>query len=300
MRQPNPGNLAASLAGAIDLSALRTPPPSATPAGAPPGEDSPYVVEVTEATFQAEVLQRSVQTPVVLDFWSPRAGGLPQVSAALQKLVAEGGGAWILARVDVDANPRVAALFRLTSVPFVVALVGGQPVDAFAENRSEAQLRPWLDAMLKAAGMPPGGGEPEVAVHPRLLEADDRLQANDLDGAEESFRALLAEVPADPDALAGLAQVQLIRRVDGKDPNAALAAAEAAPADVEAQLLAADFELLSGLADRAYARLIGVVRRSAGEDRDTARTRLIDLFALAAPDDPAVIKARRDLTAALF
>lgn len=201
----------------------------------------------------------------------------------------------MLARVDVQENPRIAQMFRVQGIPMVYAVVGGQPVDAFSGVVPEAQLRQWLQAVLKAGGVTVA--EPE---DPRLDEADDALMSGDLDAAEQAYRKILADAPADAAATAGLAQVGVARRVAGADPAAALAAAESAPDDVAAQLLAADIEVLSGLAEQAYSRLVGLVRRTAGEDRETVRQHLVSLFSIAGPDDPAVASARRALASALF
>ena len=135
---------------------------------------------------------------------------------------------------------------------------------------------------------------------PDLIAADDALMAGDLDEAERAYKKILAESPGDEAAQAGLAQVGLLRRIEGVDPAKALAAAEAAPDDVAAQSLAADVEVLSGHAERAYERLVDLVRRTAGDERDKARKHLLSLFAMAAPDDPAVMAARRALASALF
>ncbi|MGW5671458.1 tetratricopeptide repeat protein [Micromonospora sp. NPDC003776] len=290
--------------GAVDLSALRgTPEPSrpATPAQAGPPAGGPAagggvaVIDVTEATFQSEVLERSLTTPVVVDFWAEWCEPCKQLSPVLERLAAEGNGAWVLARIDVDANPRLAQMFRVQGIPMVYAVVGGQPIDAFSGVVPEAQLRQWIQAVLKAGGVTVA--EPE---DPRLDEADDALMSGDLDAAEAAYRKILAESPADAAAEAGLAQVGVARRVAGADPRAALAAAEQAPDDVEAQLLAADIEVLSGLAEQAYARLVGLVRRTAGDDREKARQHLVSLFTIAGPEDPAVASARRALASALF
>jgi putative thioredoxin len=293
--------------GAVDLSALRgTPEPSrpATPAQAGPPAGVPggpaagggvAAIDVTEATFQSEVLERSLTTPVVVDFWAEWCEPCKQLSPVLERLAAEGNGAWVLARIDVDANPRLAQMFRVQGIPMVYAVVGGQPIDAFSGVVPEAQLRQWIQAVLKAGGV--AVAEPE---DPRLGEADDALMSGDLDAAEAAYRKILAESPADAAAEAGLAQVGVARRVAGVDPRAALAAAEQAPDDVDAQLLAADIEVLSGLAEQAYARLVGLVRRTAGEDREKVRRHLVSLFTIAGPDDPAVASARRALASALF
>ncbi|MCG5455102.1 tetratricopeptide repeat protein [Micromonospora sp. PSH03] len=294
--------------GAVDLSTLRGPAPASTRPGTPPqggptngapgaptaGGDT-ATVDVTEATIQSDVLERSMATPVVVFFG---AAGFPEsdeFAPVLERLNAEGGGTWVLARVDVQENPRIAQMFRVQGIPMVYAVVGGQPVDAFSGVVPEAQLRQWIQAVLKAGGVTVA--EPE---DPRLDEADDALMSGDLDAAEQAYRKILADAPADAAATAGLAQVGVARRVAGADPSVALAAAESAPDDVAAQLLAADIEVLSGLAEQAYARLVGLVRRTAGEDREAVRQHLVSLFSIAGPDDPAVASARRALASALF
>ena len=318
--------------GAVDLSALKErPAPASRPAGQSPPDQSPpdqsnsqaaaeprgnggpggngglgghggpagpggvTIIDVTEATFQTEVLERSFNTPVVIDFWAEWCGPCKQLSPVLERLAVEGGGSWVLAKVDVDANPRLAQAFRVQGIPMVFAVVGGQPVDAFTGVIPESQLRPWIDAVLTSAG-----AEVEEKEDPALLAADDALMGGDLDEAERAYRKILAERPADAGAEAGLAQVGLLRRIEGVDPAAALAATSAAPDDVAAQTLAADVEVVGGQAERAYQRLVDLVRRTAGEDREMARTHLVSLFTLAAPDDPAVAAARRALANALF
>jgi putative thioredoxin len=306
--------------GAVDLGALRATPAAgqrpAPTAGAPgsaaPGAGSPgsvsqggqppatpapggVVIDVDEANFQSEVLERSLTTPVVVDFWAEWCGPCKQLSPVLEKLAVEGGGSWVLAKVDVDANPRLAQMFRVQGIPMVYAVVGGQPVDAFTGVVPETQLRQWIDAVLKA-----GGAEVESPEDPRLDAADEALINGDLDAAEQAYRKILAESPADPAAAAGLAQVGLLRRVGGADPQSVLAEAQANPDDVDAQLRAADVEILSGHADRAYSRLVDLVRRTSGDDRERIRKHLLSLFSMAGPDDPAVAAARRAMANALF
>jgi putative thioredoxin len=288
--------------GAIDLGALRpaTPaagsPPSGSsaagspPAGSSPGGADPIIFDVTEQTFQQDVMERSLATPVVVEFG--RAGSF---QPTLEALAREGGGLWLLARIDVDTNPRIAQMFRLQAVPTVYAVVGGQPVDAFNGVIPEPQLRQWIAAVAQSAGI-----SVEVPEDPRFAGADDAMMSGDLEEAENAYRQILLDAPADPAAEAGLAQVALLRRVQGVDPQAAVEAAAEAPDDVPAQTLAADVEVLSGAADRAYARLVDLVRRTSGAERDAARAHLISLFTVAGPDDPAVATARRALASALF
>src|SRR6266508_4066418 len=209
--------------GAVDLSALRNSPPAAPPQPGPAGPSGPAprprqaagvaVIDVTEATFQSEVLERSLTTPVVIDFWADWCAPCKQLSPVLEKLAIAAGGAWVLAKVDVDANPRLAQMFRVQSIPMVYAISAGQPVDAFMGVVPEPQLRQWLDAILKASGI-----EVEQPADPRLEAADDALMVGDLDTAEQACKKILAESPADASAEAGLAQVGLLRRADGADP----------------------------------------------------------------------------------
>ena len=280
--------------GAVDLGALARSNQAATQRSAQPAAapSSAYVFDVTETNFQDAVLQRSVTTPVVLDFYVDGSQPHQQFSPLLEKLAADGEGTWLLGRVDIEANPRLAQMFRIQGIPFVVAIVGGQPVDAFNQALPEAHLRQWIDAVLKAAGIEVQRGD-----DPRLLAADDALMDGDLDAAEQAYRNILADTPADPIAESGLAQVALLRRTAGLDPAVVLAAAGD---DLPSQLLAADIEVLTGQADLAYRRLIDLVRRTPGDERETVRQHLVSLFTVAGPDDPAVAKARRALASALF
>ncbi|MFI5907084.1 tetratricopeptide repeat protein [Dactylosporangium sp. NPDC051541] len=286
--------------GAVDLGALAARNAAAAqrpaqPDGVPAPAAGANVIEVTEATFQPDVIERSLTVPVVIDFYVAGSAPDQQFSPLLTNLAAEGDGAWVLARVDIETSPRLAQMFRIQNIPFVVAIVGGQPVDAFNQALPEPHLRQWIDAVLKAAGV-----EVEAAEDPRMLAADDAMADGDLEAAEAAYRKILDETPGDIVAESGLAQVGLLRRTEGADLAGVLAAAQAAPDDVAAQLLAADVEVLTGEADQAYTRLVTLIRRTAGDDRETVRKHLVSLFTVAGPDDPAVAKARRALASALF
>ncbi|MCU1612601.1 MAG: putative thioredoxin protein [Frankiales bacterium] len=303
--------MAAAMAGAVDLAAVKArseaaararsapPPDPATPAGVP----GSAVVDVTEATFQAEVLDRSFQVPVVLDLWAEWCQPCKQLSPILERLAAEGDGAWVLAKIDVDANPALAQGLRVQGIPAVKAVWQGQLVAEFSGAIPEEQARQFVTELVQVTtgGAVPGapeGAAPEPD-DPRLDAAEAALERGDLPAAEAAYQAILAEEPDHPEAGLALRQVQLFRRAEEAGPNA-LAAADAAPDDVEAQTRAADFLLGTGNVDEAFARLVDVVRRTSGEDRDRARTHLVELFGIVGDDDPRVGAARRQLTAALF
>ncbi|MGI8537452.1 MAG: tetratricopeptide repeat protein [Mycobacteriales bacterium] len=303
-----------NIAGAIDLSSLRPPPPPVTaPASAgagAPSAPSAHVLEVTEATFEAEVLQRSLSVPVLIDFWAEWCGPCKQLSPVLEKLAAEGAGAWVLAKIDVDANQALAGQLQIQSIPTVLLAIGGRLVQGFTGALPERDLRSFLEQVLAAAAQagltgPAGAadGEPAAAAvpaEPELLAAEDAMAAGDYAGAVASYDALLARKPGDVEAVAGRAWATLLVRAVDLDPDTALAAAQAAPDDVAAQTAAADVEILSERIDDAIARLVALVRRSAGEDRDTARLHLLSLLDALDPQDPRVVAGRRSLANALF
>lgn len=303
--------MAAAMAGAVDLAAVKArseaaqraqsaPPPSAAaPAGAP----GSAVVDVTEETFQSEVLDRSFQVPVVLDLWAEWCQPCKQLSPVLERLAAEGAGSWVLAKVDVDSNPALAQGLRVQGIPAVKAVWQGQLVAEFSGAIPEEQAQQFISELLRATtggALPDAGAEEEpYADDPRLDAAEAALERGDLAAAEAAYQSILDTEPDHPEAALALKQVQLFRRAEEAGPNA-LAAADAAPDDVAAQARAADFLLGTGDVDGAFERLLAVVTRTAGEDRDLARTHLVGLFEVVGNDDPRVGAARRKLMAALF
>jgi putative thioredoxin len=314
--------MSAALSGAVDLSAVKARAEAANrQAAAPAGDgdgarrpaDGSYAVEVTEATFQTEVVERSMQVPVVVDLWATWCGPCKQLSPVLERLAEAANGAWILAKVDVDANPRIAQLFGVQSIPTVVAIAAGQPVDAFAGAQPEPQVRQWISSLLDALrDQLPGiaaaeqGGPAEVAEEPveepedpRFTVAEDALEQGDFAAAEAAYQRILDEEPANEQAKTALAQVRFLARATNADP-AAIAKADAAPDDTEAQLAAADAELADQRVSEAFGRLIRVVRTSVGDDKDRVRKHVLDLFELFPQDDERVLRARRDLANALF
>ena len=326
-----------SLYGAVDLGARQaaaqrrqqTAQSPSQPGGPAPAAGG-LVIDVTEETFNTDVVDRSRTTPVIMDLWAEWCGPCKQLSPVLEKLAAEADGQWILAKVDVDANPQLSAALQVQSIPMVVAVIGGQLVDGFLGAMPEAQVRQWIGQVLAVAdkmglqvaasaaddladdagtdsrmpgdaGAPLGpGGIGVPGVPPAYAEARAAMERGDLDGAAKAFEQELVANPADPIAKTGLAQVNLIRRVSSYDQAKARRDAAEHPGDVEAQARVADIDVASGRIEEAFNRLLGVVRRTSGEERDQARVHLVGLFELLPPNDPQVKKARSALSALLF
>lgn len=305
------------MAGAVDLSALRaradatrTAPSASGPGG--PGPAGSWVIDVTEQNFQVEVLERSLDVPVVVDLWATWCQPCTQLSPVLERLAEEGRGSWVLAKIDVDANPRIGEAFGVQSLPTVIALAGGQPVEAFSGAQPEPQIRQWIAALLtkvrdqlpgtaaaeQAAG-PDGDALEEPPEDPRFTAAEVALERGDYPGAQAAYEAILAVEPANEQAAAALAQVRFLARVQRVDP-ASIAKADADLDDLDVQFAAADAELAGDRAEQAFSRLVSAVGRTHGEDRDRAREHLLGLFELFAPDDPRVSAARRALARVLF
>ncbi|MFC7589160.1 tetratricopeptide repeat protein [Nonomuraea antimicrobica] len=307
-----------SLYGAVDLGARKQAldAQAKREAAGPQAASSASVVDVTEETFTADVIERSMSVPVVLDLWSPRAPGSSQLSPVLEKVVGDLGGKAVLAKVNVDASPQIAQALRVQAVPTVLAIFQGQAVTGFQQVLPEQEVRRWLDELMGAVeqfyqanpgARPPGepgepGGAEEPAgppADPDLVAAEQAIDDGDLDAAIAAYQRLLARAPGDEDAKMGLAGVNLIKRTSEADP-ADVQRRLQDPADLDAHLLAADLEMMSGSVDEAFARVIAVVKRTSGDDRDRARKHLLGLFDALPGDDPSLAKARRALASALF
>lgn len=295
--------------GAVDLSAFKSAAPVPGPAA---GTAGAYAVDVTEQTFQADVLEASMRHVVVMSLWTPRAPETERFNATLASVVDSFAGRILLARVDVDTSPQIAKAVQAETVPFVVGLVKGQPVPLFQGIVDEAEVRRFFDELVKVAvanglsgtaqsrGAAPVAEEPADEDDPRFAAADEAFVAGDYDGAVRAYEALVAANPADTEAAERLAGVRLVQRTSGADLSAARDAAAQAPDDIDAQLLVADLDVSGGHVDDAFARLVDLVRRTAGDERERVRQRLLELFVVVGADDPRVAPARRALASALF
>ncbi|MEV0997704.1 tetratricopeptide repeat protein [Nonomuraea sp. NPDC050202] len=305
-----------SLYGAVDLGARKQAleAQARREAAGPQAASSASVVDVTEETFTTDVIDRSMTVPVVLDLWSPRAPGSAQLSPVLEKVVGDLGGRVVLAKVNVDASPQIAQALRVQAVPTVLAIFQGQAVTGFQQVLPEQEVRRWLDELMGAVeqfyqanpgARPPGAeqdGQEEPAgppADPDMVAAEQAIDRGDFDAAIAAYQRLLARAPGDEDAKMGLAGVNLIKRTAEADPADVQRRAQD-PSDIDAQLLAADLEMLSGAVDEAFARVIAVVKRTSGDDRDKARKHLLGLFEALPAEDPSLAKARRALASALF
>lgn len=297
-----------SIAGAVDLSSLaaRRDQPAQQQQGAAPS----LIVDVAEADFES-IVQVSSRVPVIIDLWAEWCEPCKQLTPVLEEVVREYDGRLVLAKIDVDANPQLAQAFQAQSIPMVVALIGGRPAQLFQGAVPKEQVREVFEQVLQIAAQQGVSGrietgaeeeaeQPEEAPLPPLhQEAFDALQTGDLAGARSAYERALTENPGDDDALAGLAQVGLLQRLDGRTRDEIRAAAAAKPSDVDAQLAVADLDLSGGHVDDAFDRVLTMFP-SAGDDKDRIRERMLELFLIVGHEDARVIAARRRLTSLLF
>jgi putative thioredoxin len=319
-----------SMSGVVDLAAVKAAQEAKAKAeqaraeaarqGTGTGAVSPadLVIDVDEASFERDILQRSTEVPVVIDFWAEWCEPCKQLSPVLERLAVEYAGRFVLAKIDVDANQMLMQQFGIQGIPAVFAVVAGQALPLFQGAAGEAQIRQTLDQLVQVAeerfgltglavdpdaepGTAPSAPEIPVGPYDALLEAAvQALDAGDFGGAIQAYKNVLSDDPGNPEAKLGLVQAELLQRVQGLDPQQVRKDAAEKPADAGAQIAAADLDLVGGHVEDAFGRLIETVQRTAGDDRDTVRLRLLELFEVVGAEDPRVGAARRALARALF
>lgn len=320
-----------SMSGVVDLAAVKAAQEAKEKAeqaraaaarqGGGTGAVSPadLVIDVDEAGFERDVLQRSTEVPVVIDFWAEWCEPCKQLSPVLEQLVVEYNGRLLLAKIDVDANQMLMQQFGVQGIPAVFAVVAGQALPLFQGAAGKEQIRETLDQLVQVAeqrfgltgiavdpdaepgAAPAAAPAMPVGPHDALLEAAvQALDAGDFGGAVQAYKNVLSDDPGNTEAKLGLAQAELLQRVQGLDPQLVRKDAAEKPADVPAQIAAADLDLVGGHVEDAFGRLIDTVRRTFGDDRDAVRVRLLELFDVVGADDPRVVAARRALARALF
>ncbi|NMC20573.1 MAG: thioredoxin [Thermogutta sp.] len=285
-------------------------------------EQSPWIVKTNAARFQADVLERSKQVPVVVDFWAPWCGPCRMLGPILEKLAREKSGAFVLAKVNTDEDPSLAAAFGVEGIPAVFAIRDGRPIDQFVGALPESQIRAWLDGILPA--------EDEMR-----SEAARALAAEDAAAAEAALRAILAEFPkstaarrvlaellfasgrlneaeplleeltemgaADEDCERMLSEIRLQEsaRTQG-DPAELQARLQADPDDFAAALALAEIEAAKREYAAALEHALHVVARDRGDLRESARGLMLRLFNVLGNDHPLTEEYRRKLTMLLF
>ena len=296
----------ANLRGAVDLSSLVNPPkPAAGPAA---GGTSSVVVAATDATFSS-ILELSNSVPVVVEF---HGNGL---EPSLAKMIASFGGRLVLATVDGAVNPQLAQAFQVSEVPTVAAVIAGRPVQLFVGMPADEELRPVLDQVLQLAAQQgvtgsvpaPAEGDADTAAEPveeplppHHQEAYDAIAEGDYVTAIAEYTTAIAQDPRDHLAVAGLAQVSLLHRLDGVTMDQVRSAAASAPSDVDAQLAVADLDVSGGHLEDALDRLLSLFPSLDAAGKNAVRTRLLDYFEIAGAEDPRVIAGRRRLTGLLY
>ncbi|MCY1679020.1 tetratricopeptide repeat protein [Streptomyces sp. NPDC053741] len=317
-----------SMSGVVDLAAVKAAgdakakaeqarAESARQGGGGAVSPASLVIDVDEAGFETDVLQRSTEVPVVIDFWAEWCEPCKQLGPLLERLAVEYNGRFLLAKVDVDANQMLMQQFGVQGIPAVFAVVAGQALPLFQGAAPESQIRETLDQLIQvgeerfgltgivvdASAGDADSAPAEVPAGPydaQLETAAQALDANDFDGAVRAYRSVLADDPVNTEAKLGLAQAELLGRVASLDPQKVRTEAAENPVAPAAQMAAADLDLVGGHVEDAFGRLVETVRRNFGDDRDAVRVRLLELFEVIGPDDPRVTAARTALARVLF
>jgi putative thioredoxin len=277
---------------AFDLSSLGKPPATA------PKIDCGK--EVTKENLASDFVELSMSKPVILLCWTSRSPQSLDVLAILDKLNKEDNQSWELGSVDIDRIPEVANALQVRTVPYAVALVGGQPIPLFEEPLNEDAIKSVISKLLTIAAEQGIGSVPEEKLEPEEVEALAALESGELLQAEDAYKRFIARKPQDPYAKLGLAHTQLQIRIAGLDPATVIATANANPHDIQIAMSCADIEVATGTVEPAFFRLLTLVKATTGDDRTAVKNRLLDLFSLVDPTDPRVIKARAELANALF
>ena len=245
-------------------------------------------IEVTDATFEKDVIERSHEVPVVVDFWAAWCGPCRALTPILHKLADEADGTWRLATVDVDVNPMVSQGFRIQGIPAVKAFKDGKLVAEFTGALPEPQVRTWLEQL---------GPTPADASFDRGRE---REAAGDLEGAASAYEQAVAQQPAHRAAQMALTRMKVRLRAGEQDADALRQRLAADPLDVDAAIALADALIAQDDAAGAFAPLLHIVGVGAGDAKERARAHLVELLGSLPADDPRASDARRSLSRALF
>jgi len=283
----------ANFGNAFDLSTLKKPTADQLPT---------VGIPVTQENLVSEFVAKSKEQVVVLLAWSARSTQSKEILETLGKLEKADDGSWLLGTVDVDSQPQVAQALQIKSVPVAIAIIAEQLLPLFESVPPADQVRLVINKLLELASQKGVGAAP-VGVTEIPMEAEEEvayaaMEKGDYKAAKLSYEAWLKRKPNEQVAVVGLAQVNLMLRIEGLDP--VLTLKNAKNDDLTSQLMCADIQVASGDYEAAFDRLLQVIKSMAGEDRDKAKNHLISLFNLVDPADPRLIKARAALASALF
>ena len=286
MKQPNFGS-------AFDLSTLKKPAENQVNQSLPG-------IAATAENLPNQLMPLSNSKAVIIICWSERFPESRETLSLLGKLNKEDNETWQLATVEIEKEPQVAQALQTRVVPYAIAIVKEQVMPLFENPYPEAQLRMVIDKVLAIAAEQGIGEAPIERTEPEEDEAMAALQNGNIDGAISAYEKLVARKPADNMAKAALAQMQLLKRTQGIDPQSVAQKAASNPLDVVAQIACADLEIANGQLEPAFARLLNCVRQLADDDKKRAKDHLISLFNLVDQSDPRLVQARKDLASALF
>jgi putative thioredoxin len=317
-----PPQSAAHLRGAVDLSALvhrderaRSDAAGGTPAAPAPGD---AIVFATDDAAFGSALELSRTVPVVVVLWASWSEQSVALVGALERLVRAREGRLVLAAADADRSAQLVQAFQAQGIPTVVAVVAGQPVPLFAGVQPDEVIDQVFDQLLELAaqhgvsgridaeGASEGVEDDEQAapeeppLPPLHQEAYDAIAQGDFAAAASAYRTAIAQDPRDTLAVAGLAQANLLARLQGKTLDAIRNRAAGAPDDLDAQLDVADLDLSGGHVDDAFDRLLSLFPKLDAAGKARVRERLVELFEVVGTDDPRVAVARRRLASLLY
>ena len=292
--KPIPGMGSANFGNAFDLSTLKKPTGEVV---APT-----HGKVVTQENLVSDFVAKSKESVVILLAWSARSAQAKEILETLGKLEIADKNAWLLGVVDVDAQPQVAQALQIKSVPVAIAIIGEQLLPLFESVPPADQVRLVINKLLELAAQKGVGSAPdgptEIPMEAEEREAYAAMEKGDYKAAKISYEAWLKRKPNEQVAVVGLAQVNLMLRIDGLDPVLTLKNAKAD--DVNSQMMCADIEIATGNYEAAFERLLTAVKSMSGDDRDKVKAHLITLFNLVDPTDPRLVKARGQLASALF
>ena len=259
-------------------------------------------IAVTQENLVSDFVSKSKEQVVVLLCWSPRSAQSKEILDILGKLESADKGAWLLGTVDVDSQPQVAQALQVKAVPIAIAIVAEQLLPLFESVPQIDQVRLVINKLLELASQKGVGQAPEVLaeipLEPEEQAAYAALEKSDFKAAKIAYESWLKRKPNEPVAVIGLAQVNLMLRVEGLDPELTLKSAKSD--DLTSQLMCADIEIATGNNEAAFTRLLNVIRSFSGDEKEKAKLHLIQLFNLVNPSDPSLLKARNELASLLF